>query len=388
MPRSTFLPFAPPCLGEAEIAAVSDVLRAGQWLSSGPKTKEFEEKFRERVGAPAAVALNSATAGLHLSMVLHGVGPGDEVITSPMTFAATANVVEHVGGTVVLADIEPDTLLMDPSELEKVITRKTKVVTPVHYAGHACDMERINRLAESASFAVVEDAAHCGPSLVHGKPVGSSLRNLSLFSFYANKNMTTGEGGMMVGPVELIDRARVLALHGMSRNAWNRFAKGGSWRYDVPEPGYKYNLTDIASALGVVQLSRLDELYALRMRMVDVYDREFAGHPHVTPLKRRAGYQSSHHIYVIQLNLETLSIGRDEFIVQLTERNIGTSVHYTPLHMMSFYAKKYGWKPESFPKAARAFERIVSLPLSSALTARDAEDVVEAVNDICRKYKR
>lgn len=387
MPRDTFLPFAPPCLGEAEVAAVTEVLRAGTWLSSGPKTKEFEDKFQARVQAKAALALNSATAGLHLSMVLHEVKPGDEVITTPMTFVATANVVEHVGGTNVLADVEPDTLLIDPAQIERAITKKTKLITPVHYGGQACDMERIEKIAKSSGIAIVEDAAHCGPSLVNGKPVGSSS-NINLFSFYANKNMTTGEGGMMTGPVDLIDRARVLALHGMTRNAWNRYAKGGTWKYDVPEPGYKYNLTDIAAALGVVQLGRLDELYALRMKIVDTYERAFAGHKFVTPLKIRKGNQSSYHIYVIQLNLDTLKIGRDEFIVQLNERNIGTSVHYTPVHMMSYYAKKYGWKPETFPNAFKASERVLSLPLSSKQTVREAEDVIEAVNDVCAKFKR
>lgn len=387
MPRDTFLSFAPPCIGEAEIAAVVDVLKAGAWLSSGPKTKEFEEAFRARVQAKAAFAMNSATAGLHLAMALHEVGPGDEVITTPMTFVATTNVVEHQGGTVVLADIDPDTLLIDTKEIERKITKNTKVITPVHYAGHPCDMATINSLASAHKIQVVEDAAHCGPSLIGEKPVGSS-DNLTLFSFYANKNMTTGEGGMMTGPPELVDRARVLGLHGMSRNAWNRFAKGGNWKYDVPEPGYKYNLTDMASAMGVVQLSRLDELYALRMKIVNVYDEAFKGHKFVTPLKTLPGFQSSYHIYVLQLNLETLSIGRDEFIVQMNERNIGTSVHYTPIHMMSYYAKKYGWKPESFPKAFSAFQRILSIPLSSKMTVTEANDVVEAVNDVCAKFKR
>jgi dTDP-4-amino-4,6-dideoxygalactose transaminase len=386
MARSEFLPFAPPCLSEREIEAVGEVLRKG-WLSSGPKTKEFEEKFRAFTGAEAALALNSCTAGLHLAMVLHGVGPGDEVITTPMTFAATANVVEHVGGTVVLADIEPDTLLIDPLEIEKKLTKKTKVIVPVHYAGQPCDMARINALAKGAGAAVVEDAAHCFVSKIGGRPVGSSP-NLTLFSFYANKNMTTGEGGMMTGPAALVDRARVLALHGMSRNAWNRYQKGGSWKYDIEAPGYKYNLTDIASAIGLVQLERVADLHERRLKMVEVYDRAFAGHRFVRAVRVRAGVQSSHHLYAIQLNLEALTIGRDQFIVELTERNIGTSVHYIPVHEHSFYAKKYGWKPESYPHAHAAGQRLISLPLSSALGAADAADVVSAVDEICQKFKR
>jgi dTDP-4-amino-4,6-dideoxygalactose transaminase len=235
---------------------------------------------------------------------------------------------------------------------------------------------------------VVEDAAHCLPSQIGERPVGSGP-NLTLFSFYATKNITSGgEGGMRTGRKDLVDRARVLALHGMSRNAWNRFAKGGNWRYDVEQPGYKYNLTDLASAVGLVQLGRLDELFSRRMAIVDFYEEAFKDHPHLVPLKTRAGYSSSRHLYVIQLNLESLTIDRDRFIVELSERNIGTSVHYTPVHLMSYYAKKYGWRPESFPHAHRAFQRMLSLPLSSKHSVKDAEDVVSAVNQICAKFKR
>lgn len=384
--RTEFLSFSPPCLSDLEIDAVVDVLRKG-WLSSGPKTKEFEEKFKSKVGAQAALALNSCTAGLHLAMVLHKIGPGDEVITTPMTFCATANVIEHQGGNVVLADVDPETLLINPIEIEKKISKKTKIILPVHYAGHPCDMETINRIAKNHGVAVVEDAAHCMPSKIGDKWVGSGS-NLALFSFYANKNMTTGEGGMMTGPQALVDEARVLALHGMSHGAWDRFAKGASWKYDVPHPGYKYNLTDIASAIGVAQLSRLDELYERRLKIVDVYEKAFAGNRFLVGLKTKLGYLPSRYLYVTQLNLDMLTINRDQFIDQLSERNIGTSVHYTPIHMHSYYAKKYGWRPESFPNAYRAFQRMISLPLSSKMTVEDAADVVQAVNDVCVKYKK
>jgi dTDP-4-amino-4,6-dideoxygalactose transaminase len=384
--RKEFLSFSPPALSQAEIDEVLDVLRK-DWLSSGPKTKLFEEKFRERVGAPAALALNSCTAGLHLAMVVHGVNPDTEVITTPMTFSASANVVEHERGRVVLADIDPDTLLIDPREIEKKLTKKTKVICPVHYAGHPCDMDTINALAKSHGAAVVEDAAHCLPSKIGEKWVGGS-DNLTLFSFYATKNITTGEGGMMTGRQDLVDESRVMALHGMSRGAWDRFKKGGQWKYDVARPGFKYNLPEMSSALGLAQLSRLDELFALRMKIVEFYEKEFAGSPYIVPLKTRAGFQSSRHLYVIQLNLEMFKINRDQFIEQMTERNIGTSVHYIPVHLMSFYAKKYGWKPESFPNAFRAYERMLSLPLSSRMSLQDAADVVEAVHDICAKFKR
>jgi len=386
MPRSEFLPFSPPCLGEEEFGAVVEVLRKG-WLSSGPKTKEFEDKFKSITGAKAALALNSATAGLHLAMVLNKLGPGDEVITTPMTFCATANVVEHENGTVVLADVDPETMLIDVHEIEKRITKKTKIIMPVHYAGHPADMHAINALAKARGIAVVEDAAHCMASKVGDQWVGAG-DNLAVFSFYANKNLTTGEGGMMTGAENVIEEARVMALHGMSRAAWNRFAKGGTWKYDVPVPGYKYNLTDIAAAMGVVQLSRLEELFERRLKIVEVYEKAFKNHKHVLPLKTRAGFQTSRHLYVLQLNLDTLKIDRDGFIDQMTERNIGTSVHYRPVHMNSYYAKKYGWTPEDFPVASRAFERMVSIPLSSKMTVQEAADVIEAVEDICAKFKR
>lgn len=387
MPRAEFLPFAPPCVGDQEAAAVAKVIRQGVWLSSGPKTKEFEEAFRQKVNAESALALNSATAGLHLALAVQGLGPGDELITTPMTFAATTNVVELLGATVVLADVEPDTLLIDPREIERGMSKKTKVIMPVHYAGQSCAMDKINTLAESARCVVVEDAAHCMPTKVDGAWVGSGP-NLAAFSFYANKNITTGEGGMLTGRKDLIDKARVLALHGMSRNAWDRFNKGGTWKYDVPQPGYKYNMTDAAAAMGLVQLARLEELYELRMKLVRFYDQAFAHSNFVTPLKVKPGHQSAHHIYVLLLDLEKLTLDRDAFIVQMTERNIGTSVHYTPIHMMSYYAKKYGWRPESFPNAHRAFQRMLSIPLSSKLSVKDAEDVVQAVEDICVKFKR
>ncbi|HMN69451.1 MAG TPA: DegT/DnrJ/EryC1/StrS family aminotransferase [Bdellovibrionales bacterium] len=384
--RREFLSLSPPALSESEIESVMAVLRAGNWLTSGPKTKEFEQKFQAKVGAKAALALNSCTAGLHLSMVVHRVGQGDEVITTPLTFAATANVVEHVGGTVRLADIDPETLLIDPEQVARAVTPKTKVIVPVHYAGQPCDMPRIRDIA-GAKIRIVEDAAHCLPSKIGAEWIGAA-DNLALFSFYATKNITTGEGGMMTGRPELVDEARRLALHGLSRDAWNRFAKGGSWEYDVPEPGYKYNLTDIASAMGVAQLDRLDELYEARMRIVNAYDQAFKNTKHFRAVKTREGVLSSHHLYVILLELGTLTIDRNRFINELAERNIGTSVHYTPVHMFSYYAKKYGWTPESFPNAHRAFTRMLSLPLSSKMNPNDAADVIEAVNDVCRKFAK
>ncbi len=387
MPRTEFLSFSPPDIGEREIAAVVEVLKQGEWLSSGPKTREFEATFKQLVSAPAALALNSCTAGLHIGLLVHDVKPGDEVITTPMTFCATANVIEHVGGTTVFADVEPDTLLIDPKQIEKHITKKTKVIMPVHYAGHPADMATIDSMASAANVRVIEDAAHAIPSKIGAKWVGHS-DNLTVFSFYATKNITSGEGGMITGRQDWIEDARRLALHGMTKGAWDRFAKGGNWKYDVPQPGFKYNLPDMPSALGLVQLQRLDELYTKRVAIVKAYDQAFRDHPMLDTLKTKPGYQSSYHLYPIFLKLDALTIDRDRFINELTERNIGTGVHYTPVHMLSYYAKKYGYKPTDFPVALKAFERMLSIPLCSRMTLNDAADVIEAVESICKKFKK
>jgi len=382
--RSTYLSFSPPCLSELEIQEVVDTLR-GDWLSAGPKTKQFEQDFAQFVEAENALAMNSCTAALHIAMLLHGVGEGDEVITTPMTFCATANVVEHVGGKVVFADVDEDTLLINPREIEAKITPRTKVIVPVHFAGHPCDMDAINAIAARHGVAVVEDAAHCMPSRIGDRPVGAS-QNLTAFSFYATKNMTTGEGGMLTGPAALVDRARSMVLHGMTRNAWNRFAKGGSWRYDVEAPGFKYNMTDLQASLGLVQLRRLAELYERRSRVYSIYEGAFQNSPFLRPLALREGYLSSLHLYVIRLRAERLKISRDEFIEQLNARNIGSSVHYTPVHRLKYYAEKYGLKPDDFPVANSSFETMLSLPLCSRMTESDAADVVAAVNDICQTF--
>lgn len=380
--RDTFLSFAPPFLSDAEIKEVVDTLQ-GDWLSSGPKTKTFEEEFRKTVSAPAALALNSCTAGLHVAMMVHGVGPGDEVITTPMTFCATANVVEHVGGTVVFADVDPETLLINPAEVRNRLTKKTKIIMPVHYAGQPCDMAAIN----SMGFAVVEDAAHCMPSKINQKWVGDT-KNLCAFSFYATKNMTTGEGGMLTGDADLIEKSRSIALHGMTRNAWQRFSKGGSFEYDVERPGFKYNMTDVLASIGLVQLRRLSELYEKRMSIVNFYNENFRDFGFLRALSVKSDRQSSHHLYVVLLELERLKIDRQQFFAEMAERNIGCSVHYKPVHMMSYYAKKYNLKPSDFPNAAKAYERMIALPLSSKMSLADAQDVVDAVQDICKKHSR
>lgn len=384
--RKEFLHFSPPSITDIEINEVVDTLK-GIWLSTGPKTKKFEEEFKKHTQTNAAFAINSCTAGLHLGLKILSIGPGDEVILPPMTFAATANVVEHLGAKVVLADIDPDTLLINPKEISKKITQKTKAIVPVHFAGSSCDMDTINDLAHSHNLHVLEDAAHAFPTKYKNKMIGNT-QNLCSFSFYATKNITTSEGGMLTGPEELISKARVMGLHGMSKDAWKRFDKGGSWRYDIEVPGYKYNMTDIQAALGLAQLSRLKELIQTRNNIFQIYQKEFEGLKYFNINQIPKDCESPHHLYIIKLNLSTLKISRDQFIDELKNKNIGTSVHYIPIHMHSYYYKKYGWQPKDFPVASDLAERIISLPLNNRMTSQDARDVVEAVKETCKQFEK
>lgn len=384
MPRDTFLPFSPPSIGQAELDEVAATLKS-DWITTGPRTKAFEAKFGAYVGAPGGTSLmlNSCTAGLHVALVALGVGPGDEVIVPTLTFAATANVVEHVGATPVLVDVLPDTLCIDPAAVERAITPRTRVVMPVHYAGHPADLDPLFALADRHGFEVVEDAAHAAPTHYKGRMVGSR-DNFASFSFYATKNLTTAEGGALTGRPDLLDRARVIGLHGMSRDAWKRFDKGGSWDYDIELPGFKYNMTDVQAALGTHQLDRLAGFHARRVEVVDRYREAFgADERFIVPTEREYA-KSAWHLYVLRLNLAALSVDRNEFISELAKANIGSSVHYRPLHMMSYYAKKYGFAPEDFPVARAAFEQIVSLPLHPRLTEADISDVVDAVRGAAR----
>lgn len=379
MARQTFLPFAPPTLGEEEIAEVIDTLRSG-WITTGPKVKLFEQKFARTVDAPRheALLLSSCSAGLHLAMIAHGIGPGDEVIVPSLTFAATANVVEHEGAKPVLVDVDPATLCIDPDAVEAAITEHTRVIMPVHYAGHPADMDRLFELANGLGIAIVEDAAHAVATEYKGVRVGSR-ENLAAFSFYATKNITTAEGGALTGAEHLLARAREMSSHGMNADGWRRFDKTGSWQYDITAPGFKYNMTDIQAALGLHQLDRLEAFQATRRHVVERYQEAF-GRSEAFELPVEAAYAtSSWHLYVLRLRPEVAGIGRDAFIRALTAANIGTSVHYVPLHGMSYYAKKYGYEPASFPVAWDAYERMVSLPLHAGMTDRDTDDVIDAV---------
>jgi dTDP-4-amino-4,6-dideoxygalactose transaminase len=384
--RRDFLLFSPPCVGEEEITEVVDTLRSG-WITTGPKTHRFEAAFAARLGAPGALGLNSCTAGLHLSLVALGIGPGDEVITTPLTFAATVNVIEHVGATPILVDVEPDTLNISPAAIDAAITPQTKAITVVHYGGHPADLDPIRALAASAGATVIEDAAHALPASYRGEPIGSRANPVS-FSFYATKNLTTGEGGMLTGDPGFIERARVLSLHGMSRDAWRRYSRGGSWRYEVVSPGFKYNMTDIQAAMGLAQLRKLDRFQVRRREIAAQYTAAFEDLDALEPPRPRGDVEPAWHLYVLRLRPDALSIGRDRFIEELTLRNIGTSVHFIPIYRHPRYARRYALHPTMFPVAESAYRHMLSLPLHPGLTDEDVGDVIEAVQDIALQYRR
>jgi dTDP-4-amino-4,6-dideoxygalactose transaminase len=383
--RSSFLPFAPPMIGEEEIAEVIDTLRSG-WITTGPKTKRFEEEFAHKVGASEALALSSGTAALHLGLLCLGIRPGDEVITSTLTFAATANVIEHVGARPILVDVEPDTLNLDPARVEAAITSRTKVIVPVHYAGHPVDLDAIEALAEAHGLQLLDDAAHVPYARYKGRVIGSS-GHLAAFSFQAVKNLTTAEGGMLTGPPELIEHARILALHGMSSDAWKRYAKGGSWAYEIVLPGFKYNMTDIQASLGLHQLARLPWVQERRREIVHAYQIAFSELEALEPPVSRPEVEHAWHLYVLRLRTKASRLQRDVFVEELKARNIGTSVHYTPVHMHPYYREKYGYAPEDLPVSCDAFRRMISLPLSAKMTDADIADVIEAVRDIVQEHR-
>jgi perosamine synthetase len=379
--RDTFLRFHVPDIEAADIAAVADVLRSG-WLTTGARAKQFERDFAAYIGTPHAVAVNSCTAALHLALEAVGVRAGDEVIVPTMTFAATAAVVTHLGARPVLADCLPDTLNLDPDDLERRVTRRTKAIVPVHMAGHPCDMDGILDIAAHHRLFVIEDAAHALPSCYKGRRVGA-IGDVTCFSFYATKTITTGEGGMATtADGDLAARMRLMSLHGISTDAWNRYAAEGSWRYDIVHPGFKYNLSDIAAALGIEQLKKCHRLWLARQQIADRYDRGLGGLTQIELPTRAASVQHAWHLYAIRLRPEQLTISRDAFVEALKKRNIGTSVHFIPLHLHPHYRSQFGYRPEDFPAASAEFERIVSLPIFPGMTDADVDDVIEAVREV------
>ena len=384
--RASYLPFSPPAVGEDEIAEVVEALRSG-WITTGPKAGQFEAAFAARLGAPGALALNSCTAGLHTALATLGIGPGDEVITTPMTFAASVNVIEHVGARPVLADVEHDTLNIDPGAVERAITPRTRALLPVHFAGHPAELDALSALARQHGLAVIEDAAHSLPAAYRGRPIGSGTNPVS-FSFYATKNLTTGEGGMLTGSAEFLERARVLSLHGMDRDGWKRYAKGGNWFYEIVAPGFKYNMTDIQAAMGLAQLRRLDAMQRRRREVVSLYHDALRDEEAVELPVERGHVEHAWHLYVVRLRLDRLRIDRDQVIRELTARNIGTSVHFIPVHLHPWYRERYGFVPGQFPVAYASYLRTISLPLHPGLTDEDAGDVTDAVLDVVERFRR
>ncbi|QHA01548.1 DegT/DnrJ/EryC1/StrS family aminotransferase [Dehalobacter restrictus] len=384
--REQFLPYALPLIEDDDIEAVVDSLKSN-WISKGPKTGKFEKRFAEYIGVKHAIALNSCTAGLHIALLAAGVGAGDEVITTAMTFAASANVIIHCGATPVLVDIDPQTMNIDPAKIEEKITSKTKAIIPVHLAGLPCEMDEIMVIAKKYSLFVLEDAAHGTYTKYKDRMVGT-IGDAAAFSFYATKNLATGEGGMVTtNDDELANKMRVLSLHGMSRNAWNRFSEKGSWYYEIEYPGYKYNMTDIQAAMGMTQLAKLESMQARREVIWRRYNAAFSKLPEIEVPIDFAYARHARHLYMIRLNLDKLTVDRAAFIELLKEENIGTSVHYIPLPYHPYYRDTFGYKPGDFPKTEALYERIISLPLYPRMSDADVQDVIEAVQRVIEKVR-
>jgi dTDP-4-amino-4,6-dideoxygalactose transaminase len=382
-----FLPFYMPDIAEDEIQAVMETLRSG-WLTTGVRVRQFEEDFAHYVGSQHAVAVNSGTAALHLALDAVGVKEGDEVLVPTMTFAATAEVVLYFRAKPVLVDCRHDTMNLDPDQIEKVITSRTKAIIPVHIGGQPCDMDRILEIARERHLKVIEDAAHALPTRYRGRLVGT-IGDITCFSFYATKTITTGEGGMATTDnPEWAERMRIMSLHGISHDAWKRYTAEGSWYYEILYPGYKYNLTDVAASLGIQQLKKADRFWELRRRCVDWYNDGLKDVPEVSVPYVAPEVQHAWHLYVIQLNLEMLRISRNEFIELLKKENIGTSVHFIPLHLHPYYRNTFGYRPADFPTASSVFERIISLPLYPKMTETDVQRVIGTVRALVRQYRR
>jgi len=382
-----FLPFHLPDIGEEEIDAVVSVLRSG-WLTTGARAKQFEQDFAAMLGARYAVAVNSCTAALHLALEAIGIEEGDEVILPTMTFTATAEVVTYFKAKPVLVDCLPDTLNIDPDQIERAITSKTKAIIPVHFAGHPCDMDRISDIANRYGLRVIEDAAHALPARYRGRLIGT-LSDCTCFSFYATKNITTGEGGMITTDnPEWAERIRTMSLHGLSRDAWKRYDGHGSWFYEVLSPGFKYNLTDIAAALGIAQLHKSDRLWKTRERYAGLYDEGFRDLPEIVLPTAAAHVQHAWHLYVIRLDSERSGIGRDRLIEHLGKEHIGCSVHFIPLHLHPYYRDTWGYTSEQFPVATAAYQQIVSLPLYPKMTETDIQRVISVVRTLIQGSRR
>lgn len=378
-----FLPFALPDIGQEEIDEVVDSLQSG-WLTTGPKTKKFEGDFAKYLGEDIeTVAVNSATAGLHLVLEALGISVGDEVITTTYTFTATAEVIRYLGADPVFVDIDPNTLNIDVNQIEEKITSRTKAIIPVHFAGLACDMDAVIKIARKYGLAVVEDAAHALPSTYKGKKIGTLETDATVFSFYATKTLATGEGGMIATKnKDIAQRCRIMRLHGIDRDVFNRYVSDKpAWYYEVVAPGYKYNMTDIAASIGLHQLKKVDFFQRKREHMAEVYDKNLQEMPLQLPPRPLNGDIASWHLYVIRLE-KGLKISRDEFINSMAKKGIGCSVHFIPLHMHPYWKRRYNFENEYFPVASDVFYRVVSLPIYTKMTEADQERVIKAVKEV------
>ncbi|NHB92017.1 DegT/DnrJ/EryC1/StrS family aminotransferase [Photorhabdus cinerea] len=379
-----FLPFALPEIGQSEIDEVIDSLKTG-WITTGPKARRFEHDFAEYLGSDVeAIAVNSATAGLHLALEAIGIQPGDEVIVPTYTFTATAEVVRYLGAHPIFVDSLSDSLNINPAAIRKAITAKTKAIMPVHFAGLSCDMDEIIAIAKEFNLKIVEDAAHSFPTLYKGKKIGTLDTDVTVFSFYANKTMTTAEGGMLVSKnPDIIKRAKVMRLHGISKDAFDRYqSKTPTWYYEVIESGYKYNMPDICAAIGIHQLKKIDAFQKKREAMAKLYDDELKDLPITLPTKpKEPNSQHAWHLYTIRLNDE-VKISRDDFIIKMAEKNIGCSVHFIPLHKQPIWKDTYSLDKNNFPIAEEGFKRIVSIPLYTKMTKGDQVHVINTIKEI------
>ncbi len=383
-----FLPFAQPDIGQAEIDEVVDTLRSG-WLTNGPKTKAFEQAFRERTNTEHAVALSSCTAGLHLALLATGIGPGDEVITTPLTFPSTVSVILHVGAKPVLADVREDDYNIDPAEVARRVTPRTKAIIPVHYGGQPCRMEELLSLALERGLRVIEDAAHALGASYRGQPIGA-LGDATVFSFYPIKNITTGQGGMLTtNDEEIAERVRLLSLHGLSKSGWARYEEKGTWAYQVLALGFNYVMTDIQAAIGIHQLARLEEFQTRRAHLAREYDRLLADMPEVIrPPVRDEELTHAWHLYPIRLDAERLEIGRDEFIEALRERGIGTTVNFIPIHYHQYFREALELQQGDYPVAEAIFAGEVSLPLYPRMQDADVQRVASAIHEVIGARRR
>jgi dTDP-4-amino-4,6-dideoxygalactose transaminase len=383
--RNQFLIFGQPRLEEAEIQEVVQTLRSG-WISTGPKVGQFEQMFAEYIGTRHALALNSCTAALHLSMLAAGVKAGDEVITTPLTFAATANVIVHVGARPVFADVDPKTLNINPIEIEKKITPKTKVIIPVHLGGYPCDMPAIMAIARKRHLAVIEDCAHAIESQIKGKHAGQ-FGDLGAFSFYVTKNLVTGEGGMVTtNNTEWAEKIQMYGLHGLNKGAWKRYSDEGFKHYQVIYPGYKYNMMDLQAAIGIHQLPRMETYLKRREAIWKKYNAAFADLPVILPAEPPAQWRHARHLYAVQLDLNALTVSRDHIMEALHRENIGTGIHYVSLHLHHFYKETFGYQTDDFPHAAKSSRCLLSLPLSAQLTDEEVSSVIEAFRKVILYY--